>query len=119
MSRTFTLAPTGPFDLATAAGFGFGPTEGAERPSERRMALAFTTDDLRHHAGVTLHQTADGLVHGALQGDAPDVEAVRRQVARVLSLDHYGEAWVAVGERDPVLGRLQREHGWMRPVLFH
>jgi DNA-3-methyladenine glycosylase II len=40
-------------------------------------------------------------------------------VARILSLDHDGEEWIAVGERDAVIGRLQREHPGLRPVLFH
>ena len=37
----------------------------------------------------------------------------------MLSLDHSGREWEAVGERDPVIGRLQAEHRGLRPVLFH
>jgi DNA-3-methyladenine glycosylase II len=48
-----------------------------------------------------------------------DHEAVLRQVLRIVSLDHPSAPWVAAGERDPVLGALQREHDWLRPVLFH
>jgi DNA-3-methyladenine glycosylase II len=44
---------------------------------------------------------------------------VSRQVARILSLDADGEAWMAVGERDPVIGELQTAHPGQRPVLFH
>ncbi|GAC1607226.1 MAG: hypothetical protein NVS4B10_22180 [Myxococcales bacterium] len=44
---------------------------------------------------------------------------MERQVARILSLDHDGEAWLGVGERDPVIGGLQRRHRGLRPVLFH
>ena len=48
-----------------------------------------------------------------------DVETVRRQAARSLSLDHDGRGWAAVGERDPVLGALQARYDWLRPVCFY
>jgi DNA-3-methyladenine glycosylase II len=47
------------------------------------------------------------------------VGIVARQVARILSLDHDGNGFLAVGDADPVLGRLQRAHQGQRPVLFH
>src|SRR4051794_4298784 len=116
---SFTIRPRGAFDLAAAAGFGFGPTEGtARRPDEPRMALAFCVDGYRQLAGVALQQDAAGAVLGEVHGGA-DADAVRAQVARILSLDHDGEAWAAVGERDPVIGRLQSEFPGLRPVLFH
>ena len=49
---------------------------------------------------------------------AVDPEAAARQVARVLSLDHDGAGFPAVGERDPVIGRLQARFPGLRPVLF-
>ncbi len=36
-----------------------------------------------------------------------------------MSLDHDGEAFAHVGDRDPVIGALQRAHPGQRPVLFH
>jgi DNA-3-methyladenine glycosylase II len=44
---------------------------------------------------------------------------VRSQVARVLSLDHDGDEFSAVGRRDPVIGRLQAVAPGLRPPLFH
>lgn len=41
------------------------------------------------------------------------------RAARVLSLDHDGEAWTAVGQRDPVIAELQRRYPGLRPPLFH
>ena len=82
------------------------------------MRLAFVTDDMRHHAIVHLRQRPDGAVTAAVESDAGD-EAVVRQALRIVSLDHPAGPWVAAGERDPVLGALQREHDWLRPVLFH
>jgi len=114
----FTITPSGPFDLAAAAGFGFGPRAGAQTPAEPRMELAFCLDSLEGHAGVVLEQGADGVVRAEVEG-SDDLEAVRRQVARVLSLDGDGEAFAAIGERDPVIGALQARFPGLRPVLFH
>jgi DNA-3-methyladenine glycosylase II len=112
------IAPLGPFSLRAAAGFGFGFTSPAAQ-FDGTMRLAFATDDLRHHAGVLLRQDAgDGVLHAEVQGGG-DLDAVRAQVARILSLEHDGRAWVAVGAADPVIGRLQAEHPGLRPVLFH
>ncbi len=65
--------------------------------------------------GVCLTQDAAGDVHGTVYGDAP-VEAVRHQVARILSLDLDGTGWPEVGRRDPVVGRLQKMFPGFRPV---
>ncbi len=84
------------------------------------MRLAFALDGLREHAGVVLRQDDAGTVQGQVDGAQPDsVGQVERQVARILSLDHDGEAWLGVGKRDPVIGGLQRRHLGLRPVLFN
>jgi DNA-3-methyladenine glycosylase II len=63
--------------------------------------------------------TQDDLgVHVELVGDA-DVDAVRNQVARVLSLDHDGRVFAEIGERDRVIGRLQRAAPGLRPPQFY
>jgi DNA-3-methyladenine glycosylase II len=82
------------------------------------MRLAFVVDGLREHAGVLLTQLPDGAVTAEIQTNAP-IPAVRRQVERILSLDHDGDEWAALGVRDPVLGGLQRQCPGQRPVLFH
>jgi DNA-3-methyladenine glycosylase II len=85
------------------------------------MRLAFLLDDLTTHVAVTLRQAAlDGPVRGVLHADTPaDPEATRAQIARILSLDHDGRPFAALGERDPVLAPLLRRHHGLRPVLFH
>jgi len=100
------VVPDTPFSLDAAAAFGFGPNTGRPRPEEGRMRLAFVTDDLRHHAGVLLGQRPDGAVTMTIESDA-DHELVASQVRRIVSLDQPGADWLAVGERDPVIGRLQ------------
>jgi DNA-3-methyladenine glycosylase II len=115
---TFTITPDAPFSLAAAAAFGFGPNTGRPEPAAGEMRLAFVTDDLHGHAAVHLTQRDDGTIDGAIAGDA-DPAAVRRQVCRVLCLDHPGPEWLAVGRRDAVIGELQADHPGFRPVLFH
>jgi DNA-3-methyladenine glycosylase II len=118
MTITAELHPDGPFSLGAAAAFGFGPRTGRPEPDTDEMRLAFVTDDLRHHAGVNLAQRPDGTITADIDtGAAPD--AVIGQVRRILSLDRPAAGWVAAGERDPVLGGLQRAQDWLRPVLFH
>jgi len=56
--------------------------------------------------------------HGNVNG-TDDLETARRQAARSLSLDHDGAGWKAIGKRDPVLGALQAEYAWLRPVCFY
>jgi DNA-3-methyladenine glycosylase II len=113
---TFTIRPSGPFSLRESAEFGFGQRAAAEFDGVLR--LAFCVDGYRGHAGVELRQDADG-VHGTLAAPVPDLAVVRDQVARVLSLDHDGLGFLEVGERDPVIGLLQRAAPGLRPPLFH
>ena len=112
------LVPTGPFDLRLLAGFGFGPDTSRGEPSEPLMRLAFCRDDLEGHAGAVLRQGDDGIVRGEVQTDG-DADAVSAQIARILSLDHDGDAWLEVGRRDPVIGGLQERFPGLRPPLFH
>jgi DNA-3-methyladenine glycosylase II len=133
-SQTFTIAPQGPFSLAEAATFGFGQRSGQEWDGV--MRLAFCVDGYTRQVGVEVHQDDAGLVHcnvadtaepGGLTrtasdsagGPQDDLEAVRRQVARVLSLDHDGTEFTKVGERDPVIGKLQQAAPGLRPPLFY
>lgn len=112
---TFTLTPRGPFSLAEMANFGFGQRL---QPSwDGVLRMAFCLDGYQEQVGVEVR--ADGAeLACTLVGEA-DVEAVRRQVARVLSLDHDGEEFVRIGERDPVIGRLQEAAPGLRPPLFY
>jgi DNA-3-methyladenine glycosylase II len=45
-----------------------------------------------------------------------ELDRLKRQVARILSLDVDGREWPAVGERDPVVARLQKMFPGFRPV---
>lgn len=115
MTETFAIIPRGAFSLRESVEFGFGQRH-AERFSGV-MRLAFVLDDLQHQVGVAVRQQADG-VEVEFEG-TDDPEAVRRQVSRVLSLDHDGRGFAAVGQHDPVIGRLQAVAPGLRPPLFH
>ena len=112
---TTTIVPRGPFSLRELATFGFAQQLGSSYDGVMRMA--FCADGYRTGAGVAVRQDADG-VHVEVHGDA-DPAAVTTQVARILSLDHDGAAFLEVGERDPVIGRLQEVAPGLRPPQFH
>ena len=113
--RAFTIVPEGPFSLREAATFGFG--QRLETSWDGVMRLAFCVDGYAEHAGVEVRQDERG-VHCVVQGDA-DVAAVRRQVARVFSLDYDGAAFARIGDRDPVIARLLAAAPGLRPPLFY
>lgn len=67
---------------------------------------------------MVVRQRASGAIVGRVEGDAP-VPSVRRQVARILSLDVDGAGFAAVCDRDPIAGRLQAAYPGLRPVGFN
>jgi DNA-3-methyladenine glycosylase II len=113
--QAFTIEPQGPFSLEEAATFGFG--QRSSQVYDGVMRLAFCLDDFSGHVGVEVRQDDTG-VHCTFEGST-DVEAVKRQVARVLSLDHDANDFVKVGDRDPVMAQLQAAAPGLRPPLFY
>src|SRR5689334_2808214 len=126
----FEIHPRGPFSLAAAERF-FGrweatsgaaggdddasrvPAGGDDAASpapaggETVLRVAFLADDWSGAAGLLVRQASgdpSAPVGGEIvAGSFADEEVVQRQVARLLSLDHDGTGFVAVGERDPVV----------------
>jgi len=114
----FTITPRGPFSLAEAATFGFGQRDGGGWDGVMRMA--FCLDGYEGHAGAEVRQDAAGTVYGTARvRGGSGLDAVAGQVARVLSLDHDAAEFLRVGERDPVIGRLQAAAPGLRPPLFY
>jgi DNA-3-methyladenine glycosylase II len=118
MTTQLAIQVDGPFSLAAAASFGFGPSTGRPFPDARIMRLAFVADDLRHHVGVALTQQSDGDLAADISGDATMGEAVA-QIRRILSIDTDVAGWLAAGLADPILGAVQADNPGLRPVLFH
>jgi DNA-3-methyladenine glycosylase II len=116
MSR-HTLEPRGPFSLAAEARFIAGWPPAPDRGAgDEALPLAFLVDDWSGPANVVLRQEGD-VVHAEVEAD--NAERALAQAARIVSLDHDGRGYAAVGERDAVVGELQRATGYLRPVLFH
>jgi DNA-3-methyladenine glycosylase II len=125
---SFTITPDGPFSLAEAATFGFGQRAGGDWDGV--MRLAFCLDGYAGQVAAEVRQDGAGpgqagpahagAVRCVAYGEAgTDLGLVRSQVARVLSLDHDGREFSRVGERDPVIGRLQAAAPGLRPPLFY
>lgn len=114
-ATTFQIVPNGPFSLDQANNFEFGHRE-AETGA---MVMAFAADGSHEPVGVVLRQAAEnGPVEVQVEGSVPE-ERVRRQVERILSLDHDGTAWAKVAASDPPLARAVAGMPGLRPVLFH
>lgn len=114
----FSITPQGPFSLREAALFGFGHRQATSFDGTMRMAFCVDGDGYDRQAAVALTQSEDGTVHGVVQGDA-ELEAVKAQTARVISLDHDARPFVALGDRDPILAELLAAAPGLRPVLFY
>ncbi len=123
--ETFTLVPRGPFSLAASIAFleGFTPAcvfDGA--PDWQVLELAFPVEGSWRTAGVRARQDNGGAVTAEIVSPAepgPDLVAeIRPQLERILSLDVDGSGFPAVGERDPVVGEVQRKYPGLRPVGF-
>ncbi|WP_406364957.1 DNA-3-methyladenine glycosylase family protein [Streptomyces sp. NBC_00645] len=68
---------------------------------------------------VTAEVTQNGsTAHVQVTGDG-DLDAAAEQVRRFLSLDVDARGWPAVGDRDPVIGRIQARRPGLRPCGFH
>lgn len=123
-AQTTTLEVRGPYDLAEVALMGFGHRD--EGSFDGVMRMAFCLDgDLERHVGVAARQDgadveltvqvppgSDGL------SDA-ELERLRAQVARVISLDHDGEAFHRLCLADPALAPVHRRAPGFRPALFY
>jgi DNA-3-methyladenine glycosylase II len=109
--KTFTIARPHGFRLSAASSFyaGFVPGSGmaAAGVGNDRLTLAFRLDGSFEAVVVALREEGRSLVAELAGSDDETVAA--KQVARMLGLEGDAGAWAAVGERDPVVGRLQRD----------
>jgi DNA-3-methyladenine glycosylase II len=111
ISRPLTLELDKPhgFSLQAAVDFytGFIPGSGMAVASTERLTLAFRLDRSFEPVAVQLRETPASVI--AEVAGTRDAERVAHQVARMLGLDVDGKAWLEVGQRDPIVGKLQRE----------
>jgi len=97
------------FALKSASDFyaGFIPGSGMAAAALDRLTLAFRLDKTFDAVAVELREDRDSIVADFTGTD--DASALSRQVARMLGLDVDGSAWLTLGQRDTVVGKLQRE----------
>lgn len=132
-----TLTPAGPFSLASGIRFleGFRP---ASHPhaADGILRLAFPADDGDSVVAAAVRQEvrADGgtgtvraefTVHPgtphpakAVTSETAATQAVRAQLARILSLDVDATGFPGLAA-DPVVAGLMADHPGLRPVCFH
>jgi DNA-3-methyladenine glycosylase II len=112
------LTPLGPYDLARQGQYFGGWTTPTGEPDQ--ILMAFPIEGRQGSVAVRLRQDPTGVVHGTVAGTAgADLDAGWRQALSVLSLDADGRGYPDAGRRDPVVGALQEQHAYLRPVLFH
>ncbi|HYJ76753.1 MAG TPA: hypothetical protein VEV65_14190, partial [Kineosporiaceae bacterium] len=117
LTRTVVRIPTrGPFSLVELGTFGFGELH--TQAWDGVWRLAFVVDGGHGHAGVAVRQVADEELELTIEAAPDAADAVVRQVARMASCNHDGDAFVALGDRDPVLRRLIAAAPGLRPPLF-
>ncbi len=117
----FEIQPHGPFSLAAAQDFagGFTAGIGGGGVGELSIVMSFPIEGADSSAAVELTQRPDGTLVGQTDGPASQLDAITRHASRSLSVDHDGTGWPDVGKRDPVIGQLQREFRFLRPVCFY
>ncbi|HEX2674179.1 MAG TPA: hypothetical protein VHM25_25055 [Polyangiaceae bacterium] len=112
MSTFFIRKPLG-FRLSAAAEFyrNFTPGSGMAAAALDTLTLAFRLDGTDAPIAVALREQGDEMSI-EVAGDANE-RAVAKQLGRILGLEANAEAWLEVGERDWVVGELQRQfHGF-------
>lgn len=115
----FEMTPRGPFDLAhnnaTFSQGGWPPFAG----DPAAIGMAFPVEGWRTSAAVLVRQTDHGQIQGEVVGADADADTAWKQALAVISLDVDGAGWPKVAERDPILGRLQQQYHYLRPILFY
>ncbi len=120
-----TLTARGPFSLAAGIRFleGFTPA-GYDDAADGVLRLAFPADNGSSVIGAAVRQegrevSAEYTATAGPDGAPAPAEAVRAQLARILSLDVDGAGFPALAEHDPVVAGLQGDYPGLRPVLFY
>jgi DNA-3-methyladenine glycosylase II len=113
----FEITPSGRFDLSnTNHYFGGWLTLNADNQA---IVMTFPVEGWQDSAAVVLRQDDTGKIVGEVICADQHAQAAWQQALAALSLDYDGEGWNALGEKDPLIGRLQATYKLLRPVLFH
>jgi DNA-3-methyladenine glycosylase II len=121
IGASFEIEPLGPFSLQAAARFwgGFTPAAHDGLDAQGHLHMAFAIEGAWTMAGVCVRDI-DGRLACTVHGASSDpVEAIKRQTARILSVDVDGRGFPDIGKADPVAASLQRRFPGLRPVCFY
>ncbi len=107
--KTIVLDKPRGFALKAACDFysDFVPGSGMAAAAVDRLTLAFRLDGSFDAVAIALREEGDSIV-GDYEGTRDD-RTLSKQVARILGLDADARAWLRVGKRDPIVGKLQAE----------
>lgn len=94
-------------DFTPGSGMAAAAPVGAVGAAAGSLTLAFRLDGTYAPVAVALHEQGDDLLVEAV-GDA-EPAALAKQLGRVLGLEGDARAWLELGERDLVVGDLQRQ----------
>jgi DNA-3-methyladenine glycosylase II len=110
------VTPRGPFDLLFQNRFFNGWPTLPDHPDT--IVMAFPVEGWAGSAAVLVRQDGDDV---DIDVRAPEASAdvAAGQALAALSLDVDGSGWPAVGDRNALVGELQREYRFLRPSMFH
>ena len=122
MTQHTAIQITGPYDLREIALMGFGHRD--EESFDGVMRMAFCLDGgYERSVGVAARQDRDRLTLEVVTDGEPlsrtELDTLRRQVARVVSLDHDGVAFDRLCQADPALAAVHSRAPGFRPALFY
>jgi DNA-3-methyladenine glycosylase II len=118
-TASFTLEPLGPFSLEAAARFwrDFTPAGHPGLDPEGHLHMAFPVEGAWSTVGVCVQQQGN-VVTAHVYGEA-ETDILRRQTARILSLDVDGRGLAEVARRDSIAAGLLGRFPGLRPVCFY
>jgi DNA-3-methyladenine glycosylase II len=117
----FEIQPLGPFSLQAATRFwgGFTPAAHDGPDADGHLHMAFAVEGAWSTAGVCVREVGTSIVCDVYGDPTPDADRIKRQTARILSLDVDGRGFPDIGKVDPVAADLQRRYPGLRPVCFY
>ena len=116
--NTFVIVPKGPFafDRSIDMLSRFPPLQRHRPADDGIVRLGFPLDGDLGPVAVALRW--DGRALRCESVGSYRVDSVKKQVARIFSLDHDATAYPTVGKRDPKIGALMDRLWGLRPVCF-
>jgi len=122
MTQQTVIEITGPYDLREVALMGFGHRDEKSFDGTMRMALCLD-GGYERSVGVAARQDGARLNLEVVTEDGPltpaELDALGRQVARVVSVDHDGAAFDRLCRTDSALAAVHARAPGFRPALFY